>query len=284
MSIKRNIFNSLMSLEEYAKKEWPDIYTFTIQSGDGSLFYFGATHSNNPNNKMFLDIKKQFDEFEPDAVFIEGFLQLRTEDRFKILEWAKNLNEKELIHEAGESGYTIKLAIEKMIFVDSPEPKFQEEITYLQEEGFSKDEMFAYYMLRYIQQRTRIPEPRPSIEEYAASELKFLQKLTRWNDFDFSLSYFYKVANKIWGDDFDVNGSERELLSKIDPIPWEDEKLKQTAVNAVSRASGEFRDQYIVQEIDKVLQNHKRLFIVYGLSHAVIQEPALRKILKNKNY
>ncbi len=50
----------------------------------------------------------------------------------------------------------------------------------------------------------------------------------------------------------------------------------------VVEASSLFRDRNIVIEIAKTLETHNRIFVVYGASHAVMEEPALRKLFEEK--
>src|SRR3989344_9476644 len=63
---------NLMSAEEYAKKNWPELHVFDIEKDDKILRFFGSKHSNNPDDLIFSEIRKQFNDFQPDAVFIEG--------------------------------------------------------------------------------------------------------------------------------------------------------------------------------------------------------------------
>ncbi len=65
-----------------------------------------------------------------------------------------------------------------------------------------------------------------------------------------------------------------------DPVPWEGKPYGPT--NRVAAAWGVFRDRYILDTIQDVLGEYKKVFIVYGASHAVILEPALRKLMSSK--
>ena len=50
--------------------------------------------------------------------------------------------------------------------------------------------------------------------------------------------------------------------------------------NRVAQASSIYRDTTIVSKILEYWNQDRSLFVVFGLAHAVIQEPALREILK----
>ena len=49
-----------------------------------------------------------------------------------------------------------------------------------------------------------------------------------------------------------------------------------TIINGVSRALQRARDEYILEQIDKHWSEGKNLFIVYGSSHAMRLEPAIK--------
>ncbi len=273
-----DIKSLLMPLEEYAKTRWPESYKFKIKTRDGGeLFYFGVSHYRDPKNPLFAEIKKEFEEFKPDLVFIEGMRTLRTKDRDWEIRNLTKLQGDGLILGLGESGFVGRLAIDSNAFLDSPEPNFQDEINHHLDTGFSKDELFGYYMIRFIRQRFRIPEPRPTAEKLAAQKSQELRKDTGWEDFDFNVEHFKSIAQKIWGSDFDIESENLGML--IRPNSGESKDYKETVINKIAEASWRFRDEYIVGEIVKAFQKYKRLFVVYGFSHAVVQEPALRQLL-----
>lgn len=76
----------------------------------------------------------------------------------------------------------------------------------------------------------------------------------------------------------DVENDE-QTLDFVDPIPWEHNKNNQTVINQIARATSQYRDRFMVSEIAKALQTHKKIFVVFGASHAVMQEPALKELL-----
>jgi hypothetical protein len=56
--------------------------------------------------------------------------------------------------------------------------------------------------------------------------------------------------------------------------------LTTSSINLVLREMSLVRDRYIVKQINKYWQEGKNIFIVYGASHAVMQEPAIRYMLE----
>ncbi len=274
-----NIKSLLMPLEEYPKQRLPDEHIYTIKTSDGrELYYFGVTHYRDPSNPIFSQIKTEFGKFNPDIVFVEGNNSLRTENRNRVIAKFKELEGDELIHLYGESGFLARLASEKGVYVDSPEPALGDQLQRYFKEGFTKDEIFTFYMIRFIQQRLRVPEPRPSVEKFALNKLKELERETGWSDFDFSITHLIQIGKEIWGEEFNIDGNN--LGSLIHANPDESTGYKKTIINKIARVASEFRDEYMVGEIIKTLQKYRRLFVVYGFSHAIIQEPALRELLK----
>jgi hypothetical protein len=51
---------------------------------------------------------------------------------------------------------------------------------------------------------------------------------------------------------------------------------------AVGRASKEIRDQALLNKIDQALDRYDRVFVVFGGSHRVAVEPALKKIMEKR--
>ncbi|MDQ6984847.1 MAG: hypothetical protein Q9M91_03935 [Candidatus Dojkabacteria bacterium] len=63
----------------------------------------------------------------------------------------------------------------------------------------------------------------------------------------------------------------------LDPIP---RGQKWTIVNEIGNKLSSFRDTYILEYIQAKLQEYDKVFIIFGASHAVMQEKAVRSIMK----
>ena len=147
------------------------------------------------------------------------------------MEKIKGADQDTVIREAGEAGLTLKLAVESGIDVESPEPKFEREIEYLIEQGYGKEEIFAYYMYRQVEQYHRNNEEYP-IAEYLAPYLREFHEKSNWVDFDYSLEHLSHVGERIWGE------KGRMLLrnsSRTDPTPRESNKKSWTVVNSIAQ-------------------------------------------------
>lgn len=275
--------DKIMTAEEYSKLEHPTPYLYELKDGEKELHYFGAYHSRNPEDGIFKDIEKKFGEVAPDLVLIEGMSNIRQKrESFEKNQLKLGDDEvavrKNVIDAAGESGFALLLAIEKGIDCESPEPENSDMYGALLEQGFSKDDIFAEQVFLVLPQYHRQTE-KTGFKEYAEPYIDSFKKATNWKDFDYSYEHALEAAQKAIGKDIDVENDEHSL-DYVDPIPWENKKEAQTVMNQIARATSQYRDKFMVSEMAKALETHKKIFVVFGASHAVMQEPALRELMQ----
>ncbi|MCA9363773.1 hypothetical protein KC727_00955 [Candidatus Kaiserbacteria bacterium] len=280
---KENIQNPadlVMTAEEYAESRHDTPYVYEVSEGDVDILYFGANHSSTPEDPMFDEIEERFKSFNADIVLVEGMgsLEERKEQKAQRL---RDHSKEDAIDMSGESGFVLKLAADEKIDFISPEPKPKDEIDALESQGFSRDEIFAYYFYRLIPQWHRQPN-KPDIKDYVEPHLRGLAEDSGWDDYDFSFDHAVKIGEELWGEDINLE-NEGYYHDKTDPIPWEEAKDLQGVINRVSRACSRFRDQHMIQRLSEVLETYKRPFIVFGASHAFMQEPAIRKLVSTKS-
>ena len=188
-----------------------------------------------------------------------------------------------MIRRYTESGLVIKLAVEKGIEWRCPEPAGHEQYHYL-EQRFNRDAIFAWYVLRHLSQYHKT-QPKRGFKNYIQIYIDRFKEATRWGEegaeFDYSYEHALEAAQEITGETIEVEET-RGASRYVDPIPWEGEEATYTALNKINDVLREFRDRTIVTDIGQSLTSHDRLFIVYGGSHAVMQEPALRALLSEQ--
>lgn len=254
-----------MTQEEYSltKHEMP--YVYKIQNKNQSLYYFGEKHSFNPNDEEWIKTKELWNDF---------VVQTKNQKRIAFVEGGitkVRKTETEAVSETGGTGLIIFLASKDSVEVYCPEPNRKYERVEL-EKSFSKEEIQYYYFARLVAQWWRKQEPRPEFEEYINSYLKRDAESSGWNDFDFSLDNMKKIHKKLFNADFDLN--DRKFFQDITtPV------VLKTIINEVCRACSTLRNEYIVNEILKYWNQGYSIFVEYGQSHAVIQEPWLRERL-----
>lgn len=273
-----SVLGKIMTAEEYSRLHHETPYSLSLKSGDKELFYFGSPHIRDPKNIVFSEIKTAFDKADPDLIVVEG---MNTGiDKNIINEKAGKASAEEAIDSAGEAGYVLKLGLEKGIEWLSPEPRDKDLYSHLLDQGFSKDEIFTRAVLLVLPQYNRQIN-KQEFKEYSKSFIEQFTTETNWEGFDYSYERAIQLAELILGKP--INFSDEEQASDyIDPTPWPAKKEKQTVLNRIGEASSTFRDENIVKDIAEALKQYNRLFIVYGASHAVMQEPALKELFKVK--
>ncbi len=210
---------------------------------------------------------------QPDVVIIEGISMSNNNDYFNTK--VRSEDRDEIILKMGESGFTIKLALENNLPWHCPEPTDREHYAELLEAGFSKDEVFAWSIFRLLDQYNR-QISRDGFEKYIQGYVHDFIQATDWKDFSYTLEHALSVGEEIYGTPIDVE-NDKHANERVDPIPWEQTKERQTVFNKISAQSGIHRDRKIVTDIIELSEKYNKLFIVYGGTHAVVQEPALRK-------
>lgn len=142
------------------------------------------------------------------------------------------------------------------------------------EKSFSKENIFKYYLYRDIDQYQRQNHERSEdkCKKYLEPYLAEFRTASGWDtaelaELEQELLSELEVDNRL------------KYLSQVDPIPWDGNR--QTVLNEVARASSNFRDRFIVERIAVGLEKYDRLFVVYGASHALRQEPALRALFSS---
>jgi len=251
--------HQIMSYQEYAKIDHDVPYVYRLTKGNQVLFYFGANHSCDPNNEQYPLLEKLWDEFlqltkgQDAVVLIEGTLR------------NVQITKQEAITKGGgEGGLVTFLAHQAGIRRFCPEPDEQELNTELQK-AFSADEisyrMFAQRCLQFNRYKA------------VDSDLDFERFYQGYSTrFDFSeLSHMKSIHDKLFETPFDPN-DEQFFYNTTNPV---DDK---TIINKVCRQASILRDQCIVDHIQQLIAQGKNIFIVYGSSHAVMQEQAIRAI------
>ncbi len=268
------VLSSIMTAEEYSHTEHPTPYIFELKVGDSELYYFGTPHRRDPQDPLFAEIETAFNKANPDIVFVEGINV--TGDKTKFNERVKTASREETIDHMGESGFTLKLAVKKGIDWHCPEPTDEDLYNDLLAQGFSKDQVFAWDVFHILPQYNRQMN-KQGFKPYVEHFIERFKQITNWEGFDYLYERAIQLGEQLLGRPVDVE-NEPDAIDFIDPIPWEEKKEKQTILNRISEASSRSRDRKIVSDMVDALKTHKRIFVVYGASHAAMQEPALCKL------
>lgn len=268
--------DELMTVQEYAQIKHPRPYEYTLKADDRELAFFGPRHTNDPSDPIFEKIRQHLNTKKPDLVLVEGMEAINKLSPAQLKQLTDLTPETDAIKKHGENFFTTKLAIDQGIKVISPEPSDLSAIQYLEQQGLPRDAIFAQQVASIITQYART-QTKPDFETYVSRYLNRMSIQFSWNDFDFSLDHFKQIHLALFNVPFNL---ENTALYKAasDPIPWEGKPYGPT--NQVAASWGQYRDRHIIDTIQDSLDTHKNIFIVYGASHAVIQEPALRKLME----
>jgi hypothetical protein len=266
LSKNMNISELLMPLEEYAKLPPSPGYTYSITKGKKELVYYGSNHydGHNPDSPQNNEIKNLWNRFtkgkDPKTcvALIEG-------GRREIPD-----HEEASIKKHGEAGLVTFLAKGSGIEVYSPDPNPQEEFESIQNKAYTTAQIEYYYLAREVVQWHRIKDQVSFNDYIAAYFTKRREQLTHSSSF--SIRGIRKVHQDLFGGEFDEH--DRDFFRSIT-----NPAFRVTVINLIAQDTLRIRDTHIVQEIIKEWSKEKSVFIVFGSAHALIQEPALRKML-----
>lgn len=250
----------IMTYEEYASISHSIPYTFELSKNNQHLFYFGANHSCDPHNIQYPLLRSFWDKFiettkgENCVVLVEGCLR---DGNFATPEDAA-------CYDGGEGGYITFFAQQANIPLECPDitPK---DLYYKLIEQFPGN--YIYY------------------KRFAQNALEFNLCKKNNPELDFTQFYLKRGASK---EHLENMLEVHEMLFNA-PFNPHDELFfyhitnpveEKTIINQICRQASILRDQHIVEYIEKLIKQGKHVFVVYGCTHAVMQEKALRTIIE----
>lgn len=256
----------LISFKEYMPIKHGQPYFYTIEFAHQILYYFGAEHTKDPTHPQFKLMEEKWQEF------------LRKTPATKlvvIVEGNTNVTEQTTLIEAikkyGESGAAIFWAKQAHVTSVRPEPSIKDEAEKLLKD-FSREEVFYFYTIRGIVSWQRGGE-QTGFDEFIRSNIKRYKDVLCWPGFDFSFELIKNIHRKIFSEEFNLD--DKGFIAKI-PNPTFDLSI----INEIARMSSTIRNISILDYIEGYWQEGHTIFIVYGASHAVMQEPAIKSLVK----
>lgn len=261
-----DIKSKIMTYEEYNNAQIKIPYKFKLKTKSGKLlYYFGANHIFDYKHKQTDAIKQYWSEF------------LRaTEDKKKLVlaeSGFRNLEETEVeaVEKSGENGLITYLAHKENIDVEIPEPTRKDEIGDLLGR-YTKEEIEYYYFASAVYWWA-VDDGGLEFEDWAEGFLEHEKDVSIWKDFDFTLENMRKIHKKLFKGDLDPR--DKDFFSSLmSPL------YTNTSISKYSADSGLNRDAYIVNYIFNKLGEGFNVFVVFGLTHAVVQKPALEQLVK----
>ncbi|MEA3496238.1 MAG: hypothetical protein U9R42_09410 [Bacteroidota bacterium] len=236
-------------------------YVVDLNKNNKRLIVVGTLHSRDTTNNMFSEIEKIFIDFKPEIAINEGgqITKIYSDKNSAII---KN----------GETGLLKYLCDKqniKMLNGDMPDKKeFYELETY-----YSKDEILFFFASErfvlpytYWGKKGNLDSLYKSnlIEGYLVSEgIKLTSEEKQF-------SYYKSLYKRYFKKEFNIDSIKSDDFSPI---------RNTNHFCEIARKSKELRDKYLIQQIEKQLENYDKVLVVFGGWHILAIEPALTQII-----
>jgi hypothetical protein len=235
----------------------------TAFNGKKSVTFFGTSHVRDTTHPQFKLLIKSFKEQNPEIAFNEGG---QVNDTVKYLSVGK------AIETDGETGLLKHLCNQANIKLINGDMDTKAEFAGLLA-TFPKEEVLLYLACeRFLNPyRQGFLGKIPIEEAYEKDFLKYLEKYDfKLNAHEKSINYLRTIYKKYLG----------KTLELITLIEVHDYYLNNTGrFGDIGRKSKDIRDQALLTKIDKALETHNRVFVVFGTSHWVAVQPGLQYII-----
>lgn len=218
IDLSETIESLLMSIEEYMQCSFNYPYVYELPTLKGSLQYFGSRHFTDPEDRLFDIICEAVESYDPDAIVIESEHELRCDNavqqKEEFLKYFYQASRKDVIR-SSESFLGIKLATERNIYVECPEPSLEKLLKHLQAQGFGGGDVGAYFVLRAASM-AHLYLKHQSLESLLVTRAKQLAAFWPWDqktiDVKSALEVVEQICERLALDDYDV------LARKVSPV------------------------------------------------------------------
>jgi hypothetical protein len=237
-----------------------------LVNGKKHLIFYGASHTRDPKHPQFRQIENAFRGMKPEIAFNEGG---------QILENQTYSNIDSAVLGKGEIGLLKYLCDASGIKMMNGDMEDKQEFEELQK-TIPKDQIYLYMAVeRYLNGYKLGHFPGMSLEE--GWNTKFIPYLRRS---EFRLTPEEESLDslkKIYKHYLQKDSSLDSLVELHEYYLTNDGVL-----GDVGRATKMVRDQALLHKIDNVLDQYDKVFVVFGGSHRIALEPALKQIISKK--
>lgn len=272
---------NLIPASEYVG-DHPKPYVYKLESSSGKhLQFIGTSYPNKLSDPTFALIDNVIDEFKPEVILVGNARPLPAG---KLGEHEQQLLEtdiEDLVRKGADIAYIKRRALEHEIPWVPLETTSQQIFEYLLELGHSQLELFIFFVIRELitHQKRGVSGGFSGFKDYLLSDA--FTKQTGFVDFDISEEVLVTGIKQIYGKYISLEDlfADEQLTTLGHPGATPYFMEKPSLVNQIWSESWEFRDKYALEITAKELQHYNRILILYGSSHAVVQEPALRSLM-----
>ncbi len=269
------VLQHILSIEAYVGLDHEIPYTYQLTGVVGSLTVVGVNHVHERAHPAFGLLDSVFAHVPLDIVCVEGM-----DSDFKETlgrELLPRLTAEEAAARGGEAVYAVVAALRKRIPWQPVEPADDALFAYLETLGFTKTTIIAWYVLRLLPQYIAQGEAL-SFNVYVEPFLDELERSTKWHDVSYDPAYILEYAVSVLKRDLVLHNYER-AFSYTDPRAVTKHDNDYTVFNTISATADVLRDRTMVTKVLTEVAAGKRILLVCGVAHAVMQEPAYRAFI-----
>jgi len=239
-----------------------------------TLIYVAANHTNDPESATYKMVESAFENYSIDFAVVEGFPSAYGISDAQMIDYAKSVQGGAA---DAEAYLTIRLAVKNGAVFQGGEPTESDIIRSAKDAGILPVDLLGFYILRQIPQLIREDKLDNATDQRLDTEINMLidnfVSQTGINRSSLSVvdgaeafKSWYAATNKMSLEDNFRDQDPWPSTAISDPRP----------TNFLSDKVGDIRDLHIVSVIDQALQSHTTILVVYGGSHHIIQQPALK--------
>ncbi len=271
------------SFELENEKPLPAPYVATFSKNGKKLFFVASEHlslKRYPNAleaPILRTISKLFSEEHPQVVIVEGLNTAEEISPKSMIAPSDKCEASRYANGCGEPIFAINQARKSTADYITGEPV---EATILKEalnSGYSTEDVLGYYLVRQIPQFKR--QNNFSMSSFSKQVDHYLKSFRRdlGVDLQFGFSEFrnwYSLRMPKPRDFLDIEND--------DTAP--DAGPGATYIQRISHTVSLSRDRAVVKTIERMLNRYDRVLVVYGGSHLITEEPALKAMLGSPLY
>lgn len=254
----------LVEAEVTRKTDLRAPYLARFEKNGRVLVYVAARHEATGSNPTMSLIRRAFKDDKPDYLVIEGVTN--GEER-GFVEFARR-SCGETSCPAGEPAFAALLAEEAKIPFAGGEPGDDKVLSAVEKLGYGRRDLFNFFFARRIPQYRR--EGRFGAEP-SVLYAEYLKASPLFRDDDFSYEDFLAWYRERNGKEFEPAAFEEDEVAPKGKGALFTQRLS-AAVNLV-------RNRFTVRLLGELLGRHRKVVIVYGGSHFLMERRALERAL-----
>lgn len=236
-----------------------------------TIAFLASQHASSLKSPTFRTVEKAINEFAPDCIIVEG------------VSYEQNFNTRPYIQKAKEESatsfeycseivYAIYLAHQNSIRFVGGEPSHTTIYEEMLKWGYAPDDFFGFYIVRQIPQwNLEKKEPtKERIEDFISLYSKIISRSTTMNYSKFLTWYQEKTGSQFIGS---------QITTKT-TFPTVKGSFIQTLAHQVTA----LRDIELLNTLEKMVNSHQRILVIYGSSHHAVNRKALESVFGKADF